>query len=295
MFEIIDAPKAPQAACSDQTFTLAEYPAHRFTESGIPIRVSLPKRGIRRDLGAETPVRVKGDKEWYRLPHVSGTNRVVSRDVIREKLFGFKTTNLPLRDIAEFPHNRFDEQGGCYRRSNSKPVAYTETKLMGEKRYRIWSAKKNAYVYLTNVTIIHYFDGKCTLEHAHLPEEYKACDEFPGYGFHPSGDSVIRWYSDFRNITAVRELTFSNDWSVVVTHLDGHKVRLNKRQIAELAGNDESEYAPEPEPISVCPAFFAPSTDPRDRLLPQHQPQYDAEMARKKAAEVAPVWPPHLR
>lgn len=150
---------------------------------------------------------------------------------------------------------------------------------MGEKRYRIWSAKKNAYVYLTNVTIIHYFDGKCTLEHAHLPEEYKACDEFPGYGFHPSGDSVIRWYSDFRNITAVRELTFSNDWSVVVTHLDGHKVRLNKRQIAELAGNDESEYAPEPEPISVCPAFFAP------RLTPA------IAYSRSTSRSMTPRWP----
>ncbi len=296
MFEIIDAPKAPQAACSDQTFTLAEYPAHRFTESGIPIRVSLAKRGKRAPLGEEPSVRTKGEEVWYRIPHVSGTHRVVSRTTIREKLFGFKTNDLPLRDIEDFPNNRFDEHGGCYRRSNSKPVAYTETNLMGEKRYRVWSKSKQAYAHITNVTIVRLLDNRCSLEYgAKLPEDYKTHHEYPGYGFHPSGDSVVRYASYTRQVSAPREIAFTNDWSVVIYHLDGHKVRLNKRQIAELAGNDQSEYAPEPEPISVCPAFFAPSDNPRDRLLPQHQPQYDAEMARQKELGQKPVWPPHLR
>lgn len=295
MFEIVSAPKATQVANSSQTYALAEYPAHRFTESGIPIRVSLAKRGKRTPLGEEIPVRTRGKKEWFRLPHINGSNRIVSRDVIREKLFGFGNPELTFYPIEEYPNNLFDDRGGCYRRSNKKPVAFQETKLMGEKRYRVWSAVEKAYVHITNVTIARYLAGKCYLHAAKLPEDYKTCDEYPGYGFHPSGDSVVRYFSNYRNVSDPRELTFSNDWSVVITDWSGRKVRLNKRQIAELAGNDESDYAPEPEPISVCPAFFTPSTDPRDRLLPQHQPQYDAEMARKKAAAVAPVWPPHLR
>jgi len=297
MFEIVSAPKASEAAYDGSTYALPEFPAHRFTESGTPIRVSQPRRGIRAPLGEEKPVRVKKDKEWYRLPHISGTNRTVSRDVIREKLFGFGEIKLPFRTIDEFPNNLFDEQGGCYRRSNRKPVAFVETALMNEKRYRIWSKDKDAYVYLTNVAIIHFLDGKCNLNTAKIPDDYKFAFEFPGYAFHPSGESVVRYSSDHHRITSLREIQFQNDWSVVITNWEGRKVRLNKRQIAELAGNDESAYAPEPEPISVCPAFFASSDNPRDHILPQFQPQYDAEQERYKRGETIekPIWPPHLR
>jgi hypothetical protein len=297
MFEIVTAPAVAQGTPSDQTFTLPEFPAHRFTESGIPIRVSVPKRGRQVPLGEEKPIRVEGDKEWYRLSHISGANRVVSRQSIRGRLFGFGNDSEFLYEIAEFPNNLFDIGGSAYRRSNRKPVSFIETHLMGEKRYRLWDAKRGRYRGISNVTLARYLKGKCALDHAYLPEDYKAVDQFPGYGFHPSGDSVVRYFSFSQNISAPRELKFSNDWSVVITDIDGHKHRLNKRQIAELAGNENSDYAPEPEPISVCPAVFTRSTDPRDLLLPQHVAQYDAEQARKadQNSSVSPVWPPHLR
>jgi hypothetical protein len=299
MFEIVTDPTVAQGSHSAQTYELAEFPAHRFTELGHPIRVKQSKRGPKAKLGPEEPIRQTANNKWFRLLHASGANRVVSQQTLRGKLFGFGTSEISFLEIPEFPKNLFDRAGNCYRRSNLKPVAYTEASMPNERRYRVWHAKKGYYTHLTNTAIVHYFNGRCDLIGAHLPADdgYRSHDDFLGYGFHVSGDSVVRYFSNYRHIAQVRELKFSNDWSIVVTDNLGRKVRLNKRQIAELAGNYESAYAPEPEPISVCPVKFERSTDPRDLLLPQHVPAYDAEQARLAAggAPPKPTWPPHLR